>query len=156
MSKLIMVVNDTQEVLQLFEDILTEEGYEVILHGNQTRTLEMVKEVKPDLVIVDQLITNEAPGWQLIQKMKMDAQTAKIPIVVCSAALDILRQLEGHLKGKNIEVVLKPFDIDELLKAAENALASAENPKGLKDNGQGSGKKLPNKNGIAEDLMQKL
>ncbi len=67
-----MVVNDTDEILELFEQILTEEGYEVKLFSYKLKDLNSVKELKPDLLIVDQMFGNESPGWQLVQKMKMD------------------------------------------------------------------------------------
>jgi DNA-binding response OmpR family regulator len=122
MSKLIMVVNDTQEILEMFELILTEEGYRVSLHSYEVRNLDSVKQVKPDLLIVDQMIGNENPGWQLIQKMKMDRYTADIPILVCTAAVTVVHELQGRLKEKNIGIVLKPFDIDELINAVKLAL----------------------------------
>jgi CheY-like chemotaxis protein len=58
----------------------------------------------------------------LLQKLKMDRATAKIPVVVCTAALQLARELEGHLKEKGVALVLKPFDIDDLLRAVEVAL----------------------------------
>jgi DNA-binding response OmpR family regulator len=122
MAKLIMVINDTEEILELFEMILSEEGYEVSLYSYQVRELDQVKKVNPDLLIVDQMIMDESPGWQLIQKMKMDQTTAKIPIVVCTAAINKIKELEGHLKEKNVQVVIKPFDIEELISAVKKGL----------------------------------
>ena len=122
MAKLIMVINDTEEILELFEMILTEEGYEVNLYSYQVRELDQVKKVNPDLLIVDQMIMDESPGWQLVQKMKMDPTTANIPIVVCTAAINKIKELEGHLKEKNVQVVIKPFDIEELISAVKKGL----------------------------------
>ena len=116
-----MVVNDTQEILELFEMILTEEGYRVSVHSYQVRDLDIIKQVNPDLLLIDQLFGAEALGWQLVQKMKMDRETAHIPIVICSGEIKILRELEGQLKAKNIGVVIKPFDVDELVVAVKKA-----------------------------------
>jgi DNA-binding NtrC family response regulator len=124
-DKKIMVVNDTSDILELFRDILTDEGYEVITHSFQIHTLEPVEAVMPDLVIVDQIFGEEKPGWQLIQMLRMSTRTENIPIVVCSAALKQLQELEGHLKNMQIEVVLKPFRIHDLLGAVERALSLA-------------------------------
>ena len=111
----ILVVNDTQEILDLFEEILVEEGYRVSLYSFAFNDLNEVVKLQPDLVLLDFLIGGEEHGWQLLQKMKMDRRTANIPIVVCTAALNLARQLEGHLRTKRIGLVLKPFDIDELV-----------------------------------------
>lgn len=120
---LILVVNDTQEILNLFRDILEGEGYDVCLYSSAFDDLAKVKEIAPDLIILDLLIGNEAHGWQMLQKLKMDRETATIPVVVCSAAMSLLRELEGHLKQKNVEIVPKPFDIDDLLRAVDIALS---------------------------------
>jgi DNA-binding response OmpR family regulator len=112
---LALVVNDTQEILELFRDILTEEGWDVRLTTFAPKDLASVIETDPDLVILDFLIGDEAFGWQLLQKMKMHRATQDIPVVVCSGALQLIRELEGQLAAKNVGVVIKPFDIDDLL-----------------------------------------
>lgn len=118
----ILVINDTPEILELFRDLLEGEGYEVSLYSYAFRDLEEIKSRRPDLLILDFIIGGEAYGWQLLQKLKMDRATAKIPVVVCTAALQLARELEGHLKEKGVALVLKPFDIDDLLRAVEVAL----------------------------------
>jgi DNA-binding response OmpR family regulator len=112
---LAFVVNDTQEILDLFRDILEEEGYDVILNTFVPRGLHAVIEVDPDIVILDFMVGDEAQGWQLLQKMKMHRKTQSIPVVVCTGAVQLIRELEGHLASKNVGIVLKPFDIDDLL-----------------------------------------
>lgn len=118
----ILVINDTQEILDLFRDILEEEGYRVSLYSYAFQDISEVREIRPDLVILDFIIGGEAHGWQMLQKMKMTRDTMGIPVIVCTAALSLARELEGHLRAKNVGVVLKPFDIDDLLEAVNNGL----------------------------------
>ena len=114
--KRILVINDTQEILELFQDILHgEAGYEVILSSFEPQMLEHVKEVKPDLIISDHVFGEEKIGWQFIQRLKMDRETAEIPVIVCSGAIKDLKEMEGYLMQKNISTLYKPFDIEELL-----------------------------------------
>ena len=47
--------------------------------------------------------------------LRMDAATAAVPIVVCSAAARQIEEIEAHLGEMGIGVVLKPFDVDTLL-----------------------------------------
>ena len=116
MPNRIMVINDTQEILQLFREILEGEGgYEVTLCSYEPQMLEHVKAEEPDLIISDHVFGEEKIGWQLIQRLKMDRDTAEIPVIVCSGALKELREMEGSLTQKNIGVLYKPFDVDELL-----------------------------------------
>jgi len=120
-----MVVNDTQEILDLFQDLLEEEGYRVSLYSFAFQDLAEVKQSKPDLVILDFIIDGEAQGWQLLQKMKMDRETMSIPVIVCTAAIALVRELEGRLRDKNVGIILKPFDIDDLLLEVSRVLAEA-------------------------------
>lgn len=48
-----MVVNDTQEILDLFRDLLTGEGYEVSVHAYGKRDIAEVQQIGPDLIISD-------------------------------------------------------------------------------------------------------
>ena len=63
----------TQEILELFEEILDGMGYDTVLMSYAPRELERVREVRPDLIILDFLMGDrELLGWQLLQKLKMD------------------------------------------------------------------------------------
>lgn len=122
-NKRIMVINDTQEILELFREILeVEAGYEVALYSFEPQMLEHVKEFRPDLIISDHVFGEEKVGWQFIQRLKMDRKTAGIPAIVCSGAIKELKEIEGYLTQKNVGVLYKPFDIDELLNLVETKL----------------------------------
>src|SRR5437868_734965 len=88
----IMVVNDTQEVLDLFETLLTEEGYEPYLYSYAIRDVAEVERVNPDLVILDFMMGGENLGWQLLQKLRMKRETAHLPVIVCTAASHAVRE----------------------------------------------------------------
>ena len=111
----ILIVNDSQEILDVLRDLLEEEGYDVVVYSYAIRDLEEVKRINPDLIILDFIINEETAGWQMLQKLKLDRETAEIPVIVCTAAAGLVRELEGHLRAKGVSVVLKPFDIDDLL-----------------------------------------
>jgi DNA-binding response OmpR family regulator len=121
----VLVINDTQEILELFRDILEEEGFQVSLYSHTFRDIDEIAEIRPDLVILDFLIGGEAQGWQLLQKMKMSRKTDRLPIIVCTAAVQMARELEGHLTAKGVALVLKPFDIDDLLEAVRLAVSQS-------------------------------
>jgi CheY-like chemotaxis protein len=119
----ILVVNDTQEVLEVMRELLEDEGYRVTLHSTAIRDLQTIAHICPDLLILDHMMGDEEYGWQLVQKLRLNRDLAGLPVIVCTAAIKMVHQLEGHLKAKGITVVLKPFDIDDLLNAVRAALA---------------------------------
>lgn len=125
----ILVVNDTEEILELFTQILHEEaGYEVTMASFQPQMIEFVKQIGPDLIISDHVFGEEKIGWQFIQRLKMDRETMHIPIIVCSGAIRELKEMDGYLQSKNVGVLFKPFDIDELLHLVTKKLEDAEDP----------------------------
>ena len=126
--KRIVVINDTKEILELFRDVLEGEmGHEVILMSFAPDELDRIVEAKPDLLVIDFIIGDrEMEGWQLLQKMRMHRDTAAIPIVACTAAVRQVRESEAYLLEQGIEVVLKPFTIDQLEGAVQRALKLGE------------------------------
>jgi DNA-binding response OmpR family regulator len=137
MAQRILVINDTQEILELFEEILTDEGYEVVLYSFATHDTAEIERHHPDLIILDYIFGTEKLGWQLLQKLKMRADTASIPIIICTAAIREVRDIEGFLLAKGVTLVPKPFDIDDLVLAVKNALASPETVATLVDKWKG-------------------
>lgn len=117
-----LVVNDTQEILELFQDILEGIGFECVLMSYAPRELHRVREAKPDIIILDFLMGDrELLGWQLLQKLKMDRRTDSIPIVVCTAAVNTVAEQQGYLTEQGVTVVLKPFNVDQLEDAVRRA-----------------------------------
>ncbi len=118
----VLVVNDTQEILELFEEILTGMGFEVVLMSYAPRELDRIREVKPDLIVLDFLMGDrELLGWQLLQKLKMDRRLDSIPLVVCTAAVKTVSEQQGYLTEQGVIVVLKPFNVDQLEDAVRRA-----------------------------------
>ena len=127
MAARILVVNDTQEILELFRMILEEEaGYEVVLAGFPIQQIEEIERIKPDLIILDLVFQDEKTGIQMLQMLKMKRSTAGIPVLICTAAIDALREQEGYLVSQSIHVLYKPFDIDHLLTDVKQLLETHE------------------------------
>jgi DNA-binding response OmpR family regulator len=122
----ILVVNDIQVILELFRTLLEEEGYEVVLAGFPFQQISDIERINPDLIILDFVFGDQKTGWQMLQMLKMRRSTATIPVIACTAALDLVREQEGYLISQDVHVVFKPFDIDQLLTSIKQALQSHE------------------------------
>lgn len=118
----ILVINDTQYILELFRDILESEGYEVVLSSYPAQRVQEIEQVRPDLIILDFLFEGRAMGWQMVQQLSMYRGTAKIPVIICTAAVQEVREQEGYLVSQGIGIVYKPFDVDQLLESVQKAL----------------------------------
>jgi DNA-binding response OmpR family regulator len=121
------VVNDTQEILELFRMLLEEEeGYDVVLSGFPIQQVKDIEHINPDLIILDLVLGDEKTGMQMLQMLKMQRSTAVIPVLVCTAALQIVREQEGYLVSQGVHVVYKPFEIDDLMANVKQLLGSHE------------------------------
>ena len=131
--KHIFVINDEATLLSLLEELLEEEGYRATLETFDPSGIEgqlaRLREVKPDLVVLDFLIGGELLGWQFLQALRLQRDTEKLPVVVCTAAASTVKELGVQLTEKSVGVVLKPFNIDDLLTEIRRGLdASADDP----------------------------
>ena len=111
----ILVINDEQDLLNLFRDILEEEGYRVSTLTYPMAEVGDLVILDPDLLILDMLIGGEDRGWSFLQRLRINRRTATLPIIVCTAAVHLIREVQDYLATMNIGVVLKPFDIDPFL-----------------------------------------
>ncbi|CAN5639034.1 N/A [soil metagenome] len=120
----VLVVNDTEEILDLFRVILENMGHRMTAWSFSPDDLATVTEIKPDLIILDLMLgPTELQGWALLQKIRMTPATEDIPVIVCSAAINWVREQEGWLAANAVKVVLKPFKVAHLEHAVEHALA---------------------------------
>lgn len=121
-GKHVLVINDDPAILDLFQELLGEEGYEVTLDNfarQNGELLQSIRDQQPDLVIMDFIIGGEASGWQLLQLTQMDRATRDIPVIVCTGAVRQVTELSAHLDTMGVHVVTKPFDIDHLLEIVD-------------------------------------
>ena len=119
----ILVVNDTEEILDLFRDIVEGLGHRMTAWSFSPDDLAKVTEIEPDLIILDLMLgPTELQGWALLQKIRMSPPTEEIPVIVCTAATNWVREQEGWLAANAIKVVLKPFKVGHLEHAIRQAL----------------------------------
>jgi CheY-like chemotaxis protein len=142
LAKQIAAINDNAEILQLYREILeVEGGYRVTLMSYKPMLVEEVKTLQPDLIVTDYKFREEDVGYSFVQQLKMDRETSSIPVLIVSAAINELRELEGYLESKDIAVLFKPFDVDELLNVVSQRLSGSLNtPDGESGDSKPAGK----------------
>ncbi|WP_428674935.1 ATP-binding response regulator, partial [Roseibium sp.] len=107
----IAVVDDNTEHRGLVRDILAPLGFNVLEAENGAACLERVRELKPDLYLVDILMPGMS-GWSLAEKLRASGETA--PIVMLSANIgDTSLRPDGPVHHN--ATLAKPFAIGQLL-----------------------------------------
>jgi len=117
----IIYVEDDPEIVDLVSLILSRHGYKVTGIYNGREGLQRIKEEKPDLVLLDLMIP-ELDGWEIFQKLKSDAATANIPIIIITAKSQPIDQVIGIHIAKVDAYICKPFHPQEILDSIEKVL----------------------------------
>jgi CheY-like chemotaxis protein len=113
----ILIINDTQEILDLMKELLEEEGYRVTT-SLALLDLAKVKALAPDIMIQDLLFEGtQELGWKFLTLVRLDPELARIPLILCTAAVRTVNdpEMAEQLNRQGIRVVLKPFTIENLL-----------------------------------------
>ena len=112
---LVVVVNSDEPFLELMAQLLQDEGYQpLILHENNA-AYEVIKNRKPQLVFLELLLTDPERGWMVLNKLRLNPETAHIPVIIASTATDLIQRNEENLRAKRCDILLKPFELEELL-----------------------------------------
>jgi two-component system cell cycle response regulator DivK len=119
MSK-VLVVEDNDLNLKLFYDLLSIQAYEVITSKEGRGVVAMVKNEKPDLVLMD-IQLNGISGIDIIKQLKNDPDTMHIPIIAITAFA--MKHDEIKITQSGCDMYLsKPVSIDRFFEAVEQYL----------------------------------
>jgi|SRR5690348_12819229 len=127
MASRILVIDDDESILELYRLILADEaGYEVTLCLIAFEEVADIEKMQPDLIILDAKLGAHQEGLLLLQKLKRYRPTEAIPVLLCSAADDLLRQNEATRRERGVALLSKPFDIDDLLRVVTQLVGGKE------------------------------
>lgn len=120
-GRLILVVDDSSTVRKLVEKGLKEVGFEVVKAENGRVALDILKNVRPDLILSD-IDMPEMNGEEFCQNVHADPALATIPFIVMSANNDrpIMRRM---LQLGSDAYLVKPFNVDQLVITVEKLLS---------------------------------
>ena len=127
MAGRIMVIDDTPEMLEVYQDLLTDEGYEVVVYQQPLADASEAERENPDLIILDWVFGRDRLGLQAYQQLKDYLPTRDIPVLICTAATVEIQQDEVYLRTQGADILNKPFDVNELLERVKQTLLSHAN-----------------------------
>ncbi len=118
MSKTVMIVEDNELNMKLFNDLLESRGYRTIQTRNGLEALDIAKEHHPDLILMD-IQLPEVSGLVVTKWIKENDELAHIPIIAVTAFAmkgDEERILEGGCEG----YISKPISLPHFLETIES------------------------------------
>lgn len=122
MSKLVLVVDDEENIRFSLAGILEDEGYQIVLAENGTDALDLIREEVPDLVLLDIWM----PGMDGIQTLERIRNLfSDLTVVMMSGHGTIETAVKATRMGA-FDFIEKPFSLDKVLITIANALSFKE------------------------------
>ena len=103
----ILIIDDDPHINSIVSKVLKDEGYTVSQAFSGTEALMVLKNEKPDLILLDLMLPGLS-GEELLPQIK------NVPVIVVSAKADVTNKVDLLLGGA-ADYVTKPFDMNELL-----------------------------------------
>lgn len=113
----ILIVDDNEDVLALYQRYLTPHGYRVVVAPTAPRGQELARQIRPSVIILD-LMMPDQDGWDLLQILLNQPETEHIPIIICS----VLNQKDLALSLGVSAFLEKPITEEGLLSVLKTAL----------------------------------
>jgi DNA-binding response OmpR family regulator len=124
MSRRVLIVDDNPDSATIMRGILAPRGYDVSTVTNGKAALEMIQDNPPDLVLLDVMMP-EMSGLEVLQRVKEDVGTARLPVILVTAKTHDDDVLNGYQYGADYYIT-KPFTAKQLLYGIELVLGKGE------------------------------
>jgi len=119
-AKRILLADDEEDIKTVVTMFLESQGYEVLTAFDGLDALEKARTEKPDLILLD-IMMPVLDGFEVCKRLKEDAATGNIPILILSAAAHVESVNRGLRAGAK-DYIVKPFEPEKLLEKIEQVI----------------------------------
>src|SRR4030088_2768195 len=109
----VLVVEDERDVAELLRHNPAKEGHDVVVAATGAEAVKQAHEAHPDLVLLD-IMVPQLNGWEICRRLKQDAETRAIPVIMVSGRVEEGDKVLGFEMGAD-DYVTKPFSPRELV-----------------------------------------
>lgn len=110
--KRVLIIDDDQALSLGLKRAIEKQGLIVAAENRSTQALETAVVFKPDLVVLDVMMP-ELDGWDVLTRLRANASTADVPVIMLTAADSQDAKLKGFSLGAD-DYLTKPFSVQEL------------------------------------------
>ena len=119
MMKKILVVDDEPDIRKYLALRLQSRGFDVLTAKCGMEALESVKQVVPDLILLD-IKMPKLSGYEVLRHLRQDPATSVIPVIFVTAHADP-KDEEDDVRADDF--ILKPFEFNELMGKIDRCFA---------------------------------
>lgn len=84
----VLVVDDDPDFVEITRTVLQAHGYEIASAASGQQALEMMRQQRPDLVILDVMMRGATEGYDVSQVMYGDKDLATVPVLMVTSIMD--------------------------------------------------------------------
>jgi twitching motility two-component system response regulator PilH len=110
----VLVVDDSPTERHFLSEILSKQGYQVIMAESGEEAMEKAKSQRPDLILMD-VVMPGLNGFQATRALTRDEETKHIPVIMCTSKGQETDKVWGMRQGAR-DYLVKPINPDELLR----------------------------------------
>ena len=114
MAMKILLIEDEQIMFDLLQKKLRGEGYEVSIAKDGEEGLRAMREVKPDLILLD-IVMPKIGGFEVMEEMQKEPELKKIPIIVISNSGQPVELDRAQKFGARDWLIKTEFDPQEVI-----------------------------------------
>ena len=119
----VLLVDDEENFRQIIISAFEKEGINIVVGKNGREGLDKAKEEKPDLILLD-LVLPKKTGFAVLEKLKADPNTMKIPVIILSN-LESINDINKALELGGTTYLLKAnYRLDEVVEKIKEVLES--------------------------------
>ena len=114
MAQKIAIMEDEELILNLLERKLIKEGYEILVARNGEEGLKLIKEKKPDLLLLD-IIMPIKGGFEVLEEMQKDENLKDVPVIIISNSGQPVEIDRAQKLGAKDWLIKTDFDPQEVV-----------------------------------------
>jgi len=120
----VLIADDDITLRDMYKERLEMDSYKVLVAADGEETLKVIKEQKPDLVLLD-IMMPKMNGLDVLEQMKKDDQMKAIPVIVLTALIQDLTKVKSLMSGADDYLMKSEIMPGEVIKKVRETLAKS-------------------------------
>lgn len=124
-GKRVAVIDNDADLQALMVELLLVRGFEPVTAADLEGAWKIVWEETPALILLDLWLETPESGWDMLDRLKREPATRDVPVVLVTGGAEVLADRADWLTEHGVEILAKPFDLDEFDRCVDHALGLA-------------------------------
>ncbi|MEM6374266.1 MAG: response regulator [Pseudomonadota bacterium] len=124
MGKHVLLVEDEVNIIEAIRFLLSREGWQVDTHSDGATAMQTIREVQPDLVILDHMLPGKS-GMDILTELRADPAFGALPVLMLTARGQARDREQAERAGVS-RFMTKPFSNTEVVKAVRDLVQLAQ------------------------------